>query len=399
MQKINMKKILIVDDNEEIRDFMRAMFETGSVGVYEAGNGKEALDLFTEVPVDLVITDSTMPVMSGFDFMKCARDRKPETPFIVVSATQRKERYEDFNLRGFFEKPFLPEELESAVQDVLREEAPVPDLPMVVPRPISSDTRPVVRGRFLFHGDQKIYVRGVTYGPFRPDEAGCEYHTPELVQRDFSRMAAVGLNTVRVYTIPPRWLLDIAARNGLYVMIGLPWEQHITFLDDKKHTRDIAHRLRANLSECTGHPAILCYAVGNEIPSGIVRWHGSKRVAGFLDQLVGVVKTADPGCLVTYVNYPSTEYLELKSVDLYCFNVYLESRQNLEAYIARLQNLAGERPLLLAEIGLDSMRNGQPLQAETLAWQIRTIFDGGAAGCFVFAWTDEWHRGGFDIED
>ena len=89
----------------------------------------------------------------------------------------------------------------------------------------------------------------------------------------------------------------------------------------------------------------------------------------------------------------------LPFVDFVAFNVYLESREQLAAYLARLQNLAGERPLLLAEVGLDSRRNGEEAQAATLKWQIETIFEGGCAGAFVFAWTDEWHRGGYDIED
>jgi cellulose synthase/poly-beta-1,6-N-acetylglucosamine synthase-like glycosyltransferase len=53
----------------------------------------------------------------------------------------------------------------------------------------------------------------------------------------------------------------------------------------------------------------------------------------------------------------------------------------------------------MAEIGLDSQRNGVAAQAETLDWQLRTIFAAGCGGCFVFAWTDEWYRGGSDIED
>ena len=45
-------------------------------------------------------------------------------------------------------------------------------------------------------------------------------------------MAANGVNAVRTYTIPPRWLLDLAAEHGLRVMVGLPWEQHVAFLDE-----------------------------------------------------------------------------------------------------------------------------------------------------------------------
>jgi hypothetical protein len=95
------------------------------------------------------------------------------------------------------------------------------------------------------------------------------------------------------------------------------------------------------------------------------------------------VKAEDLAGLVTYVNYPSTEYLELPFLDIVCFNVYLESQDRLESYLARLQNLSGERPLLMGEIGLDSLRNGEDSQARSLGWQIRTAFTAGCAGAFV----------------
>ena len=130
-----------------------------------------------------------------------------------------------------------------------------------------------------------------------------------------------------------------------------------------------------------------------------VRWYGHRRIEQYLERLYHAAKAEDPEGLVTYVNFPSTEYLELPFLDFVAFNVYLESQQNLESYLARLQNIAGDRPLVMAEMGLDSRRNGEEKQAETLDWQIRTIFAGGCAGSFVFAWTDEWYRGGYAIED
>lgn len=259
--------------------------------------------------------------------------------------------------------------------------------------------RPSVQGKFLFAGEQKLYVRGVTYGTFQLDQDGNECHEPDVVERDFALMAANGLNAVRTYTVPPRWLLDMAQQHGLYVMVGLPWEQHIAFLDDKKRAASLEERVRQGVRACAGHPAVLCYAIGNEIPSSIVRWHGHRRVERFLERLYRAAKEEDPAGLVTYVNFPSTEYLALPFLDFVAFNVYLESQQKLEAYLARLQNIAGERPLVMAEMGLDSRRNGEDRQAETLDWQIRTTFASGCAGAFVFAWTDEWYRGGYEIED
>ena len=259
--------------------------------------------------------------------------------------------------------------------------------------------RPSVEGKFIFAGGKKHYIRGVTYGTFAPNETGDLFPDPERVKSDFAQMSANGINTLRTYTVPPPWLLDEAFSHGLMVMVGVPWEQHVTFLDDKVQIRSIEERVRAGVRACAKHPAILCYAIGNEIPTQIVRWHGRKRVERFIKRLYKTAKSEDPDGLVTYVNYPSTEYLQLSFLDFQCFNVYLESPDRLDSYIARLQNLAGDSPLVLAEMGLDSRRNGLDAQAEALAWQVRSAFAGGCAGAFVFAWTDEWHRGGFEIED
>ena len=140
------------------------------------------------------------------------------------------------------------------------------------------------------------------------------------------------------------------------------------------------------MRQFAGHPAVLCYAVGNEIPASVVRY-GRRRIERFLTDLRRMAREADPGALVTYVNFPTTEYLHLSEVDFISFNVYLELKERLAAYLARVQNIAGERPLLMAEIGLDSRRNGLPGQAESLEWQIATAFESGCVGAFVFAWT------------
>ena len=260
--------------------------------------------------------------------------------------------------------------------------------PTIEPTLTATHARPRVEGKFIFAGDEKLYIRGVTYGTFRPGADETQYGEPETVERDFAAMRAAGINAVRTYTVPPRWLLDLAEHHGLYVMLGLAWEQHIAFLDERGRARDIERRVRAAVRECAGHPAILCYAIGNEIPAPIVRWHGRARTERFLKHLYTAVKEEDPRGLVTYVNYPSTEYLQLPFVDFVCFNVYLEREERLEAYLARLQNIAGDRPLLMAEVGLDSRRNGTEAQAQTLEWQVRAVFASGCAGTFVFSWTD-----------
>jgi GT2 family glycosyltransferase len=217
------------------------------------------------------------------------------------------------------------------------------------------------------------------------------------VNADFAAMAAVGFNAVRVYTVPPEWLLDEAARHGLWVQVGIPWEQHVAFLDERGRPRAIERRVREGVARCAGHPAVLCFAVGNEVPAAIVRWTGSARVERHIRRLYDAAKEVYPEGLVTYVNFPTTEYLSLPFLDLLAYNVYLESTRRLGSYIARLHNQAGNRPLIMAELGLDSRENGGDRQAALVSKQVRAAVERGCAGSFVFAWTDEWYRGGQDV--
>ena len=259
--------------------------------------------------------------------------------------------------------------------------------------------RAVAAGKLMLRDGQPFYIRGVTYGTFAPDEKGDQFPSQEQVTSDFRAIAANGFNTLRSYTVPPARVLDAASECGLHVLAGLTWEQHVTFLDDRVLARDIRRNVRQQVESCLGCESILGFTIGNEIPASIVRWHGRKNIERFLWELFDISKSVSPQALATYVNFPTTAYLELPFLDFAAFNVYLEDEAKLSAYLKRLQNIAGDLPLVLAEIGLDSRRNGEIVQADSLEWQIRTAFGEGCAGAFVYAWTDEWHRGGQPIKD
>ena len=76
-----------------------------------------------------------------------------------------------------------------------------------------------VRSKFFFEGDKKWFLKGVTCGPFRLNADGDFISTPEVAARDFAMMRELGINLIRVYHVPPRWLLDLAARQGLRVLV------------------------------------------------------------------------------------------------------------------------------------------------------------------------------------
>ena len=222
---------------------------------------------------------------------------------------------------------------------------------------------PRVNGRFLEADGRRFLVKGVTYGTFAPDQSGGQYPLPAQIDEDFRLMAQAGFNTVRVYTVPEMGLLDTAARHGLRVMVGVPWTQHVAFLGDRALTRGIREQMASTVRALGSHPAVLMFAVGNEIPPSVVRWHGQARIERFLRDLYDTGKQASPDSLLTYVNFPPTEYLDLDCYDVCSFNVYLHTEADLRAYLARLQHVAGAKPFLLAEAGADSLREGLGGQA------------------------------------
>lgn len=260
-------------------------------------------------------------------------------------------------------------------------------------------TRPRASGKFFFRGEEKFFLRGVSYGPFAQASHGAQFPERDMVRRDFALMRDLGANCFRTFTPPPEWLLDLAEAHDLGVLVGLPWTEHVCFLDEPDVMQEIRAQITAGVESCRRHPAVFAFLIGNEIPPDVVRWHQPERVKAFLRQLYDVVKGIEPEVLVSYANFPPTEYLDLDFLDFISFNVYLHRERDFRRYLSRLQNLAKDKPLVLTEFGIDSMREGAAEQAQILSWQVRAAFESGVAGTVVFAWTDDWFTGGFQVED
>ena len=256
-----------------------------------------------------------------------------------------------------------------------------------------------IDGKFFRLGENKFPIKGATYGPFAPNAAGEPFASPEQTARDFGLIRQLGANLVRVYYRPPLWLLDMAYEHGIRLLVDVPWNKHLCFLDSKMLRDDARATVRHAVESCKKHPAVFAFSVVNEISPDIVRWSGARAVADFIDELVDVAREADPDCLCTFGNYPPTEFLHPHNIDFFCFNVYLHQQRPFENYLARLQMLADTKPLMLGEFGLDSIREGEEQKCEVLGWQLESIFRGGLAGAIVYSFTDDWHRDGHQIND
>lgn len=253
---------------------------------------------------------------------------------------------------------------------------------------IRRGTRLEVDGKFFRKDGKRFFVNAVTYGPFpdpQPD------HAVEL-----KRVADAGFNVIRLYDSPSADLLDAALDNNLLVMAGVPWEWYRLFLGGPNRTWLEEGRLaiRQALGDWGEHEAVVAFFVANEVPSDLARWMGPSQVREAIEDLIDEARLAAPHLLVAYANYPSSEYLEPGNADFTAFNIYLEKREELASYLPRLHHLAGDRPVLITEFGLDSRRNGEAEQAEALKWFYREALDAGMAGFCTFAWSDRWQNAG-----
>ena len=264
----------------------------------------------------------------------------------------------------------------------------------------ASATRVRRDGKFFRLGEKKFFVKGVTYGPFAANSAGEDLPEPARVLADFQHMLTLGVNCVRVYHLPPTWFLDLAESLGLKVFVDVPWPKYIAFLGDDEAENAAREAVRSAARSCGNHNATFAISVVNEIPAGVVRFMGHRAVEQFIDELIQIAHDEAPECLVTFANYPSTEFLHPDGGDFICFNVYLHDDKVLRNYLARLQSIAQDKPLILGEYGVDTMREyPEEKQAEILDRHVRAVFDEGLVGTFIFAYTDDWFTGGYQIED
>ena len=241
----------------------------------------------------------------------------------------------------------------------------------------------------------------MAYGPFAPNAGRPAVRLAGTDGAATSpKSATSGANLVRVYHVPAKWFLDLAAEHKLKVLIDIPWNKHLCFLDSRAQRAEAREAVRRAVFACARHPAVFAFSVANEIPPDIVRWSGAQAVADFIDDLVQEAKRADPECLCTFTNYPPTEFLRPQSVDFVCFNVYLHQR----AAVPELPGAPADagRVQTAAAGGIRhgfAARGRRPRKAKCWSGRSRSAFRGGLAGAVVFSFTDDWWRGGRQIED
>jgi len=103
------KRILLADDEEDIREDLALFLEFSDYKVFQASNGKEAYQCYLENSFDLIITDIEMPKLNGLELVEAIRDKDKEIPIIIISGYSDKNkllRAIKLNLVDYIIKPF-----------------------------------------------------------------------------------------------------------------------------------------------------------------------------------------------------------------------------------------------------------------------------------------------------
>ncbi len=120
--------ILIVDDSSVIRKMVKKTLEIAEVPIknlFEASNGKEALDILDKNWVDIVFADINMPVMTGIEMVEkmSESDIISKIPVIIISSDGSEERIahlRELGIKGYLRKPFQPEDIRDIVNKFLK---------------------------------------------------------------------------------------------------------------------------------------------------------------------------------------------------------------------------------------------------------------------------------------
>ena len=113
-----MSKLLIVDDEIDIREFAKNFFRKRNIDVLTAAGGKEALGIIDREKPDLVLLDVRMEEMNGLEVLRTLRNQKNNVKVIMVTGVENGEAIKearDLGVIGYIHKPLVLEELEKVV--------------------------------------------------------------------------------------------------------------------------------------------------------------------------------------------------------------------------------------------------------------------------------------------
>ena len=180
------KTVLLVEDEEPLREVLAEALRQQGHAIVEAGNGQEALDLALKNSIDLIITDLMMPKMNGWRLLAALRERGLDAPVVIITAYMNQEGQEVLtskDISNFLVKPIDLDEMSTMVDGILAE--PEVGKPRIMAVDDEEDTRLLVSACLEQAGFEVELASGgkealSRVGEFRPDLMLLDIAMPEM---------------------------------------------------------------------------------------------------------------------------------------------------------------------------------------------------------------------------
>jgi two-component system response regulator MprA len=194
-------RLLVVDDDDDVRDSLRLALGYAGYAVSTAANGADALSAVAQSPVDLIILDVLMPMLNGLDTCRALRSRGDATPVLVLTARDAiDDRVAGLEAGAddYLVKPFALRELLARVNALLRRTKPMRDVLGYADLTLDLTTHTVMRA-----GSQVVLTR-------------IEFSLLELLVRNAEQVLSYDVITDRVWGYG-----EAPASNALQVFVAL----------------------------------------------------------------------------------------------------------------------------------------------------------------------------------
>ena len=256
-------------------------------------------------------------------------------------------------------------------------------------------------------------IKGVTYDLKYPKISHYSQVPREVFEKDFKLMKKAGINTIRLYGIPPEFILDLADKYGIKVIETIVFPGDWTDFTSPYQLQALKREAIRNINRDIDRECIYAWSIWNDAPwtygtgkGDVIKAYGEERVSSFLRELYEVAKKHDPLRPVTAATLTINEEakrLGADFLDILGYNIYLGisdwrdgsyDSELAKKMVDELVSLSREygKPVFIAETGY-STHWAEDLQEDVIRSQIAKV-GRRLKGVVLFQWADDWSKAG-----
>jgi TolA-binding protein len=256
-------------------------------------------------------------------------------------------------------------------------------------------------------------IKGVTYDLDYPRTTHYSQIPEEVFEKDFRLMKEAGVNTIRLYGVPPEFILDLADKYDMKVIETIVFPGDWTDFTSPYQLQSLKREAIRNIKRDMDRECIYAWSIWNDAPwtygsgrGNVIKAYGEERVSSFLRELYETVKKHDPLRPVTAATLTVDEEskrLGADFLDILGYNVYLGvtdwrngtfEAKTCDEMVEELVSISDKykKPVLITETGYSTYWTGAA-QKDAIRDQIAKAGKE-LRGIILFQWADNWSKAG-----